>query len=105
LIEDSILKSNDGKMKVDMVASAIAVITGHSAGVGTLVEEMNLGSQEQARGIDQISKAMAQMEQVTQRNAANAEQGAAAAEELTAQAKAMTDSVDKLIEMVGTSSR
>lgn len=103
LIEDSIVKSDDGKLKVDMVASAIAEITGHSAGVGTLVEEMNLGSLEEARGIDQISKAMVQMEQVTQRNAANAEQGAAAAQELTAQAKAMTDSVDKLVALVGTS--
>ena len=34
--------------------------------VKTLVDEVSLGSQEQARGIEQISKALTQMDQVTQ---------------------------------------
>jgi len=42
------------------VAASIHAATGESAPVKTLVEEVNLGSQEQARGIDQISKAIVQ---------------------------------------------
>jgi len=101
LIEESIVKSNDGKTKVDQVAAAIRAITAESASIKTLVDEVNLGSQEQARGIDQIGKAIAQMEQVTQTTAANAEESAAAAEELTAQSETMKDVVERLKAMVG----
>ena len=71
LIEESIVKSNDGKTKVDQVAVAIRAITEESAKVKTLVDEVSLGSQEQTRGIEQVAKALTQMEQVTQQSAAN----------------------------------
>jgi hypothetical protein len=69
--------------------------------VKTLVDEVSLGSQEQAGGIEQIGKAILQMQQVTQKTAANAEEGAAAAEELTAQAETLKDILDSLIGLVG----
>jgi methyl-accepting chemotaxis protein len=100
LIEESIVKSNDGKNKVDQVVTAIRAITEESAKVKTLVDEVNLGSQEQARGIQQISNAMSQMEQVTQQTAANAEETAAAAEQLTAQSETLKDVVERLKAMV-----
>ena len=101
LIEESIARSNGGKTKVDEVAVAIRTITEESNRVKTLVDEVNLGSQEQARGIEQIGKAITQMEQVTQRTAANAEESAAAAEELTAQSEVLKDIVQRLTAMVG----
>jgi len=101
LIEDSIATSNDGKSKVDQVAVAIRFITEESARVKTLVDEVSLGSLEQTRGIEQIAKALTQMEQVTQQSAANAEESAAAAEELTAQASTLMEVVGQLGSMVG----
>jgi len=101
LIEESIAKSKDGKSKVDQVALAIRSITEDSASIKTLVDEMSLGSKEQTKGITQVSKAIVQMQQVTQASAASAEQGAAAAQELTAQATAMQDVVGRLMAMVG----
>lgn len=103
LIEKSIHKSNDGKVKVDQVAIAIRTITEESAKVKTLVDEVNLGSQEQTRGIEQIGKAIIRMEQVTQTTAANAEESAAAAEELNAQSEALKDIVARLTSLVGNS--
>lgn len=50
------------------------------------LQEIAVASKEQSQGIEQISKAIGQIEQVTQSNSANAEEGAAAAEELAAQA-------------------
>ena len=100
LIEESITKSNDGKTKVDQVATAIRAITEEENKVKVLVDEVNQGSEEQARGIEQIGKAIAQMEQVTQNTAANAEESAAAAEELTAQSEALKDVVARLTAMV-----
>jgi len=100
LIEESIVKANDGKIKVDQVAIAIRAITEESAKVKTLVDEVSLGSQEQTRGIEQVAKALTQMEQVTQQSAATAEESAAAAEELTAQASTLMEVVRQLRSMV-----
>jgi methyl-accepting chemotaxis protein len=100
LIEESIAKSSDGKAKVDQVATSIRAITEESSHVKMLVDEVSLGSQEQARGIEQVGKAISQMEQVTQKTAANAEEGAAAAEELTAQSQALNGIVKQLRSMV-----
>ncbi len=101
LIEESIAKSDDGKVKVDQVATAIRAITEEAGKVKTLVDEVNLGSQEQARGIEQIGKAISQMEQVTQKTAANAEESASAAEELNAQSMTLKNIVERLTAMVG----
>jgi methyl-accepting chemotaxis protein/methyl-accepting chemotaxis protein-1 (serine sensor receptor) len=101
LIEESIAKANDGKGKVDRVAVAIAAITTESKKVKTLLDEVNLGSQEQVRGIDQISRAIAQMDQVTQTSAAASEEGAAAAEELSAQSETLRNIAKVLAAMTG----
>jgi methyl-accepting chemotaxis protein len=99
LIEESIGKSNDGKGKVDQLTTVIRVISGESSKVRTLVGEVNLGSQEQPRGIEQIAKAITQMEHVTQKNAASAEESAAAAEELNAQSETLKDIAKRLTAM------
>jgi methyl-accepting chemotaxis protein/methyl-accepting chemotaxis protein-1 (serine sensor receptor) len=101
LIEESIHKSNDGKKKVDQVAASIRAITEEVGRAKTLVDEVNLGSQEQARGMEQIGKAIHQMEQVTQKTAANAEESASAAEELNAQSQTMRHIVGQLTMLVG----
>jgi methyl-accepting chemotaxis protein len=101
LIEESMAKSHDGMTKLDEVAEAIRSITESAAKVKTLVDEVHLGSQEQARGIEQIAKAIVQMEQVTQKNAANAEESASASEELSGQAMTMKGAVGELQALVG----
>lgn len=101
LIEESIARSNDGKVKVDQVAAAIRAVTGDAARIKTLVDEVNISSQEQARGFEQIGKAIAQMEQVTQQVAANAEESASAAEELNAQSEKLREIVSRLTAMAG----
>jgi methyl-accepting chemotaxis protein len=101
LIEESMAKSHDGMGKLDQVAEAIRSITESAAKVKTLVDEVNLGSQEQARGIEQIAKAIVQMEQVTQKNAANAEESASASEELSGQAETMKGLAGQLQALVG----
>jgi methyl-accepting chemotaxis protein len=101
LIEESIAKSNSGQVKVDRVAQAIRTIAEESVEVKALVGELSLSSQEQTRGIEQIAKAITQMERVTQQTAANAEESAAAAEELNAQSQTLMDFVERLTAMVG----
>ncbi len=101
LIEESISKSTEGGAKLGQVAQVIRAITESAGKVKTLVDEVSLGSQEQARGIDQISKAVSQMDQVTQATAASAEQSASASEQLSAQAEAVSAIVGDLRALVG----
>jgi methyl-accepting chemotaxis protein/methyl-accepting chemotaxis protein-1 (serine sensor receptor) len=102
LIEGSIAKSRDGKVKVDQVAESIRNITPETARIRTLVEEVMVGSTEQARGIEQVSAALRRIEQVTQTTAASAEESAAAAEELSAQSATLEEVVEHLSAVIGT---
>jgi methyl-accepting chemotaxis protein len=104
LIEESIQKSNGGKVNVDRVADSIRSLTAESQQMKILIDEINLGSQEQAKGLDQISGSISQMEQVTQSTAASSEETAASAEELTAQAQSMQEVVQQLHALVDGSS-
>jgi methyl-accepting chemotaxis protein len=101
LIEESIARSNDGKEKLNRVAVAIYAITEQSGKVKTLVDDLNMSSQEQARGMQQISRAVVQIEQVTQKNAATARESTAAAESLSEQSAALKVLVEDLTSMVG----
>jgi methyl-accepting chemotaxis protein len=56
-----------------------------------VVQEVSAASQEQASGVNQVSRAIGQMDMVTQRNAAAAEELSSTAEELSAQAEALQD--------------
>ena len=58
-----------------------------------LVEEVAAGSNEQATGVQQINRAMGQVDSVTERSATAAEQLASTAEEMTVQAHALRDLV------------
>ena len=101
LIEESIAKSNDGKAKLSQVAEAVRSITDSAERVKTLVDEVSLGSQEQARGIEQVSKAITHMEKVIQTTAATAQQSASASEELSAQSETLHGIVNRLNNLVG----
>ena len=101
LIEDSIQSANSGKHKLDEVAKASESVNVLVKAVGSLVQEVRLGSEEQERGIEQIAKAVSQMERVTQQVAANAEEGAAAGEDLRKHASTVERTVLSLQELVG----
>ncbi len=101
LIEESIARTKGGKAKLDQVAQAVHAITLSASQVKGLVDDVNTGSQEQTRGIGQVAKAIAEMGQVTQRNAASAEESASTAEELTAQSVLLKQAVEQITAMTG----
>ncbi len=101
LIEESVNKSNDGKRKVDRVTGMIQTIAEELGRVKTLVDDVDAGSQEQARGIEQMTRAITDIGSVTQTTAASAEEGAAAAEELNGQSETLKGVVQRLTVMVG----
>jgi methyl-accepting chemotaxis protein len=100
LIEESIAKSTAGSAKLGRVGESISRITSSAAQVKILADEVDVGSAEQARGMEHIATAVGQMEQVTQRSAANAQESAAASQELAAQAQSLHTIVSRLRGMI-----
>lgn len=100
LIEESIVRSNEGSQKLEEVSAAIHGITESAAKIRQLVEEVNTSSREQAQGAAQVTAAVSQMSQVTQRTAANAEESASAGAELSSQAGALNEMAEELMQLV-----
>ena len=101
LIEESIAKSQDGSTKLQQVTHGILAITADAAKVKLLVDEVSSGSQEQARGIEQIAKAVSNMDRGTQGAAASAQQSAESSVELLGQAEELHEIVLQLRSLVG----
>jgi methyl-accepting chemotaxis protein/methyl-accepting chemotaxis protein-1 (serine sensor receptor) len=101
LIDVSVASSNRGRSDADDVATAVRTIADGSSRLASLVAEVAAGSNEQAAGLEQITRGIAQMEQTTQGIAAHAQQSAAAGEELGSQAEALHEIVNELGEMAG----
>lgn len=104
LIEESIARTDAGKAKLDHVAVAIQSITESAHRAKTLVEQVNLGSQEQTTGLDEVAKSITQIQTVTQTTASNAEDAASASQELKAQADGLREIVVRVNVLVGSRS-
>lgn len=101
LIEASQGNADNGVSVATEVAGLLEEIAGSVDKVTNLMGEVAAASEEQAQGIDQVNTAVAQMDRVTQGNAANAEESASASEELSAQARELYDMVATLKRVVG----
>ena len=100
LIEGTVKKIKDGSDLVTTTNEAFSEVATSASKVGELVGEIAAASNEQAQGIDQVNKAVAEMDKVTQQNAANAEESASASEEMNAQAEQMKGVVTDLVVLV-----
>jgi methyl-accepting chemotaxis protein len=100
LIDNSVDSVEAGSALVDQAGSAMDDVATGIRQVTDIMSEIALAGREQRVGIEQINQAVAQMDQVTQQNAALVEQAAAAADSLQDQATGLTQiiSVFKLDE-------
>lgn len=103
-IEASIVSSRSGSASCAKVQTSLTEIAAKVSSTDSLVGEIAMAAREQAHGIEQINGAINQMDQVTQSNAAGAEQTAAAAEQMDAQASNLKVQVAGLRELIGRSS-
>ncbi|MHC1744316.1 MAG: methyl-accepting chemotaxis protein [Syntrophobacteraceae bacterium] len=100
LIEGTLKKVKSGGELVERTNTAFGEVARSSSKVAELIGEIAVASREQAQGIDQVNKAVSEMDKVVQHNAANAEESAAAAEEMNAQAEQMKTFVRELTGIV-----
>ncbi|WP_413559446.1 methyl-accepting chemotaxis protein [Bdellovibrio sp. HCB209] len=85
LIKSSVEKIEKGSVQAGQSGKVLEDILNSVKKVSDINAEIATASNEQTNGIQQISTAMNQLDQVTQVNAASSEEAAAAAEELSAQ--------------------
>ena len=93
LITNSNGQVKDGVELVNKAGVALTEIVASIKTVGAFVADIANASAEQASGIEQVNKALNQMDEVTQQNSALVEENAATAKTLEHQAKAMDERV------------
>jgi methyl-accepting chemotaxis protein len=97
----------DGKSRVEVgtkiaheCGSVLNEIVDNISGVNQMASEISTACQEQAVGVHEITKAMSQLDQVTQINATASEQVAASAEELSGQSESLHSAIGILISII-----
>ena len=100
-IEDSVAKSQQGAQISSEVAASFETIQQQIRHLDSLVGEIATASREQTQGLSQVTTAVSQMDQITQANAATAEETAAASQELNTQATALSEAVASLRSVIG----
>ncbi|WP_423380127.1 methyl-accepting chemotaxis protein [Burkholderia sp. LMG 32019] len=86
LIDASVERIRSGSTLVDEAGRTMSDVIGAVQRVTDIMGEIAAASEEQSGGIDQVARAVAQMDEVTQQNAALVEEAAAAAQSLDEQA-------------------
>ena len=85
-IDEGVVQAGEAGETIEEVVTTFELVSG-------LVEEIMDAGREQSSGVDQVTQAIGQMDEVTQQNAALVEEAAAAAESLEEQARALVQSV------------
>ncbi|SHI19344.1 methyl-accepting chemotaxis protein [Pollutimonas bauzanensis] len=92
-IEESLAKVQAGSQQASQAGQIMQEVVGSVQGVTTIMGEISSASHEQSDGIEQVNRAVAEMDGVVQQNAALVEEAAAAAGSLQDQATRLTDAV------------
>jgi methyl-accepting chemotaxis protein len=93
LISNSSMQVKDGADLVNRTGESLKEIVESVRRVADIIAEIATASVEQSTGIDQINKALTQMDEMTQQNSALVEENAAAAKTLEQQSETMTQRV------------
>ncbi|MGE6605608.1 methyl-accepting chemotaxis protein [Halomonas sp. NPDC076908] len=93
LIEDSQTRVNNGTTLVRNAGATMDNIVAHITRVRDVLEEINAATREQSDGINQVNIAVAELDRMTQENAAMVEESTTAAEQLKEQADHLSGTI------------
>jgi methyl-accepting chemotaxis protein len=93
LISDSTDKVTNGYKLVEQAGGTMDEVVNAVKRVTDIMGEISAASTEQSQGIEQVNRAITQMDETTQQNAALVEEAAAAAESLQDQAASLSQAV------------
>jgi len=101
IIKGTVEKISLGMKTVHHTQGSFRKLSESTSRIAGLVSEISHGSKEQAAGIDQISKAVSEIESVIQQNAENAAASADVSEKMKQQSKFMKAFVHDLRKLMG----
>jgi methyl-accepting chemotaxis protein len=87
LIKESVRQAEQGEVTAKGVSTKLGEIVTGVTKVTDIVAEISASAKEQSGGIDQVNRAVTEMNKVTQQNAANSEESSSAAAELSSQSE------------------
>lgn len=91
LINDSVERVEEGSRLVDDSGKTLDEIVNAVKKVSDIIAEIAAAGMEQSAGIEEVNKAITQMDEMTQQNAALVEQATAASESMNEEAKSMNE--------------
>jgi len=91
LIEDSVRKVEDGSRLVTRSGRTLGEIVTSVKKVSDIVAEIAAASREQSSGIEQVNRAVVQMDELTQQNAALVEEATAASQAVAGQVRELNE--------------
>lgn len=89
LIQDSVKKIDEGSLLVSQSGQTLEQIVSAVRKVSDIIAEIAAAGQEQSAGVEQVNKAVMQLDETTQQNAALVEQASAASQAMAEQARAL----------------
>ncbi|AHB72556.1 HAMP domain-containing protein [Cronobacter malonaticus] len=95
LIQESVNRVSSGSAMVNQAGETMKDIVSSVEGVSGIMTEISHASDEQSRGIDQISKAVSELDSTTQQNAALVQESSAAAASLEQQAGELSQLISR----------
>ncbi|MDA8348004.1 MAG: methyl-accepting chemotaxis protein [Pseudomonadota bacterium] len=95
LIQDSVAKVGDGAQLVTRSGETLTEIVTAVKKVSDIVAEIAAASREQSAGIEQVNRAVMQMDQITQQNAALVEETIAASQVMSGQVRDLNDTLGR----------
>lgn len=93
LIQDSVVRVGQGSRLVDESGGTLAEIVAAVKKATSIVARIADSSREQSQGIEQVNRAVTQMDEMTQQNAALVEQAAASSQSIVEQIQALNATV------------
>ncbi|HET9390022.1 MAG TPA: methyl-accepting chemotaxis protein, partial [Steroidobacteraceae bacterium] len=95
LIQDSVRKVEDGSVLVTQSGQTLEKIVSAVKKVSDIVAEIAAASREQSSGIEQVNRAVMQMDELTQQNAALVEQATAASQAMAEQVRGLNQMLER----------
>jgi methyl-accepting chemotaxis protein len=95
LIQDSVRKVEDGSVLVTQSGQTLEKIVASVKKVSDIVAEIAAASREQSSGIEQVNRAIMQMDELTQQNAALVEEATAASQAMAEQVRGLNQMLDR----------
>jgi methyl-accepting chemotaxis protein len=97
LIKDSVRKVEDGSALVTQSGQTLEQIVSSVKKVSDIIAEIAAASREQSSGIEQVNKAIMQMDEMTQQNGSLVEEATAASQAMAEGARELTQMMDRFV--------